>query len=339
MNKIVGIMGWIVAAITTIGFVGYVRHADNLSDEVELVRTQNEAVELQLSAVRQQLERDGATDPSIPTADLISALESANAEIASLRATYTVAPHASSEAIEKDNTERSSTPANVFAEWTKKMSGSEEMMATQAKMTVSMMYGSLMQELNLPVEVRSRMEEILINATKKDLKVAIAAMSNEEQSSGRELYDLKASATDQLHQELSEILTADEMLVWEDFEANMAMHLMEKQYQTQLDMFATALTAENRTMVRDVLVDEYMNMQEAFQSSDSVLDTQAMMAAQVSIFDKVSERLSPILDSEQYAVVETFLEHQATMLRMGQEMMGGVPQPDQDEDKADSQSN
>ena len=96
------------------------------------------------------------------------------------------------------------------------------------------------------------------------------------------------------------------------------LHIVEQQYDRQLGMFAAGLTSENKTMVRDIMVDERMRLQEAAFSDDPFAITEGWMA----IFKNTRERIYPFLDTDQYAIVEAFLDQQEAITRLGIETMG-----------------
>ena len=138
--------------------------------------------------------------------------------------------------------------------------------------------------------------------------------------SGGETNSNQRKNTDWVRQELSKILSSDELVVWEEFEANKATHMIEQQYDMQLGMFAVGLTAENRTMVRDVMVDETLLLQQA-QLDDDVLTMESRLKAHMEIFQNARQRLFPLLDTDQYTVAEAFIEQQEAGLRIGMQMM------------------
>ena len=60
------------------------------------------------------------------------------------------------------------------------------------------------------------------------------------------------------------------------------------------------------------------------------------LANQMAIFENARERLFPVLDEDQYAIAESFLEQQESMMRMSMEMMSGLFDRGEDENADDT---
>lgn len=331
MNKALGITGWIVAVVALIGFGVFAFYSQRLSEEVELVRAESQAVESKLTDVYEQLDLVRRRDVS--DAKDVNALEislvAAQEEIMQLQAASQGAQLAAPAVPRTDDVEEPSKPKTWFDTYMEKMGDNDEMMATQVEMTVNMQYGPLFVDLELSGEVLRQMKDILKKATHKELKI-LSTMSGEDGLSGREWNVTKENATDRLREELSMILTEDELTTWEDFEANKMQHVVEQLYDMQLGIFAVGLTPGNKTMVRDIMVDERMRLQEAAFSDDPFAITEGWKA----IFKNTRERIYPLLDNDQYAIVEAFLEQQEAITRMGVEKMGmEADEPEDDPDE------
>lgn len=325
MNKALGITGWVVAVIAIIGIGCYIRHTDKLTTALEQARTEVETTALKLDTVRQQLQRVADATPEPPAAQNLETLEAslakANEELTQLKATSELAAFAASAFGE---VKEDKGPTNPVLKMMAEMGQNEEMMAMQAKMAVNMQYGALLRDLALPADVTAQMKDILAEASMEQMKVGMAMATGEDAMTGTEMKNLQETGTDWARTELSKILTAEEMATWEDFEENKAQHMMEQSYDMQLGMFAIGLTDENKTMLRDVLVEEAMLLQDAAMDSVEAFDMAGQMLNQLTIIETTRERIFPALNEEQYAIADSFLEQQETQFRAMAEMMSGM---------------
>ena len=140
-----------MAAIAVTALVGYIHYSDKLIDQAEQVRVAHTKTELKLSETLLQLEQSIETARETPTIEQVDALEKslafANHEIAQLKAASEndEQTRLMSDAVadSKKPAKRGSFTTDMMAE----IIGNEELMASQAKMSVGMQYSSLLRDL------------------------------------------------------------------------------------------------------------------------------------------------------------------------------------------------
>ena len=320
MGKTQNTAAWMLALLGMAGFAGFAMYSGKLGTDLEQLRAEKHGLELKLGAVQQRLELATKSDSNRPSAEdvheLKASLASAQAEIAQLKASLDPSPLAVFSTKGDDDAEPASEPGQAFAEMMAGMMENEDFKAATTEMAVNLQYGSLLRDLALPSEVRDDVTEILAASMTGGRQGAAAIASDGDESArGDTPNTAKANAIQALRDQLSDVLTDEELELWEDFEANKEQRILEQQFDMSLGMFAPDLTAENQMLVRDVLVEETMLMQVA-RSEGEDFDMKAEMAAQLSVYDNARQRLSPMMDDDQWARTTAFLESQERFLRM-----------------------
>ncbi len=200
-----------------------------------------------------------------------------------------------------------------------RMLQSDEAIEANAKMQVNMQYGILLADLKLPADVEEEVRAILAESLTDQLRTVMKAMQDGT------MKDLKANQseeamTEALRTKLSNVLNADEMAVWEDYEANKNYYVLEQSYDMQLGMYAPAMSRETRDTVKQVLAEEMIVAQQD-QSKAGDSNANDWMTVQSEAMNRGLERLSTVLNEEEYTQVERFIEQQNESLRASQAMM------------------
>ena len=214
---------------------------------------------------------------------------------------------------ESEESKKDSTPPFM------RMFESEEALGANAKMQVNMQYGILLADLKLPSDVEDEVRAILADSLKEQLRTAMKAMQDGTMKDFRANQTEEAFA-DALRAELSTVLNADEMVVWEDYEANKGYYMLEQSYDMQLGMYAPSMSRETRDTVKQVLAEEMtVASQDLMDGGES--ESNGAFDMQSDAMNRGLERLSTVLNEEEYAQVERFIEQQNESLRATQAMM------------------
>lgn len=191
----------------------------------------------------------------------------------------------------------------------------DEMAEQSAKMSAEMQYGDLIGELALDDarsnQVREIITRVLTEQTKSALDDTNAAQSNDG---------------DRLRDELAQVLSAEELAEFDQYQAVLPEKMLRQQYAVQLGTYAAQLSEEDRTMMLDVLVEESLGMQtDAFESRE---DPAAVFQRQLAVFDNTAVRLADVFNEEQMVPIDRFLDQQRAAVEMVMRMM----ESDEEED-------
>ena len=196
-----------------------------------------------------------------------------------------------------------------------------------ARMTVNMYYGDFFQELNLPQETEQQVRDIIAKYTAEEITKGLKGLGEGIASS--DIEGMSEEIEERLRDELSRILTAEEMTVWDEYQDTMQERVLDQTYEMQLNMFAGALTPENHEIVKQTIIDEMLATDvDHTQIAAGPTDIQAAFDIQRAAYERARERLLDLLGEDQLAVFDQFVETQQQMLEMAIQMMGGVQEPE-----------
>jgi len=227
----------------------------------------------------------------------------------------------------------SDAKANPMAAMAKMFQGEagEKVAALGAGMAVDMAYQDLFKEWNLPKDTEAKVREMFRSYMAEQIKASIDMGQKGFSKEAAEKLESEGKA--RLREQLATVLTPEEMARWEEYESTLDERILEKQYDMQLGMLAPGLTPENRELVRDVLVEEFLAGQ---QNPRGVTDIQQGIDMQVDALERTRTRLaeSGQLDEAQLAEVDKFVTVMGQQMEMARAMFGAVTQntqPGQDQ--------
>lgn len=209
-----------------------------------------------------------------------------------------------------------------------RMFENDEAVVASAKMQVGMQYGMLLADLKLPADVEDEVREILASSMADQLRKTMKAMQDGTMKDFR-ANQSDESVTEALRSELSTVLNADEMAVWEDYEANKGYYMLEQSYDMQLGMYAPSMSHETRDTVKQVLAEE-MTVAQQDQPNPGDSNPDDWVTMQSDAMNRGLERLSSVLNEDEYAQVERFIQQQNENLRASQRMMQSMMGTDED---------
>ena len=189
-----------------------------------------------------------------------------------------------------------------------------------AEAAVSMQYADLLAQLALPAEQEQKVHQILRDFMVRQMQAGMELMKSGKPEDGKKLEE---EMNAELRKELSQVLNENGLAMYDEYQEGMAERMVRKSFDMQIGMLAPALTAENKTMVLDVLVEEMM----AAGKPDNMefMNSPEAAKGQLEALDCGRERLSTVLEEQQMAQVDRFIQQQRVGLEMFQQMMSGKP--------------
>jgi hypothetical protein len=219
-----------------------------------------------------------------------------------------------------------------------KMFGGEEgkkMADYAASMSMDMAFADFFDELSLPADIEGKVRDILVAHMSEQITKGMEAM--QDGFDKEKLEQMEQGAEEQLREELSRVLNREEMVVYDEYADTMDERMMAQNYDMQLNMYAGGMTQENRTLVRDVLVDEMLAIGEE-RDQDMGMgmgmdgDIQAALNMQLEAFERARETLAGELDDEQLAYFDRFVEAQEQAFEMAAALFGNMAGQEQPEE-------
>ncbi len=196
----------------------------------------------------------------------------------------------------------------------------EQMMNMSAKFATNMQYDPFVNGLQLAPEDRQQVRDILTKYNSEVMRKSMGALQGKSDFASVST-DTKA-LKEQMRAELKAVLGTDGMAEFDAYEEEMPERMLNQSMDMQLGLFAGGLTEENRTMVRDVLVEELLPGQPDPTAPASPDQMGSLSETQRAAFERALQRLQPSLPPDQYAEVESFVRQQQDIMDMVTGMMG-----------------
>jgi len=202
-----------------------------------------------------------------------------------------------------------------------------------ARMSMDMAFGDFFDELNLPADTESQVRDILAAHMSEQISKGMEAM--QDGFDKEKLEQMEQDAEARLREELSRVLNREEMAVYDEYADTMDERMLAQNYDMQLNLYAPGMTQENRTLVRDVLVDEMLAVGEERDQGVGMGmgmdgDIQGAFNMQLEAFARARETLAGELDDEQLAYFDRFVEAQEQAFEMAAALFGNLAGPQQE---------
>jgi len=299
MGNAVKALGWVIAVVATVAVVVLAGQLRQAREDLAAAHSARKTLEPQAAASASA--KDELTQAQAEVEQLTQDLAVAKAEAARLK---TVAEEAPPEAppaeLADEAAEETETPESG-------PSGREQrMLETQMGMMVDMAYKTFFDEQALPPDVHDQVRSFLAESFAARQREAAAAMKAKDKTA-KEVQALEDQAIEQLRGKLAQVLSADELAAWDAYRGYEDQYLYETLIDGQLNMMAPGLTAENRATVKILMAEDLAAQLGAFEQSDEIYSRDSFNRNQSQALHTSLERLTQVLDEEQYAHVEGFV--------------------------------
>ncbi len=313
MKTIVAYIGWGLAIILLSSLL--IGHSGLLPENNTLQTLKEENAQLQQRVA--QLEKTVAQYEK--TASTLKGIEDAASEDMpeKLVKTEDASPHPNPEALLKgffanmgDAQKEESENKNPLQAMFSGPQG-EKMQEMGIKMTLNMQYGPLFSQLNLSPEREEAVREILHASLMKQMKMGMSAMDHS--SDRTEAFENIADAEQEKEDQLRAALTPEEWAAFEEYEKVLPERMLKQSYEMQLRMGGTQLSDTSLALVRDVLTEEMLALEDSPGDTSAVMpqtDMETSLQQQTQAFENALQRLEPTLQPEEYTAVERFVQQQ-----------------------------
>lgn len=203
-----------------------------------------------------------------------------------------------------------------------------DVMRSQQKVALEMIYGDLFKELNLPPEQLDALKDLLADRQMANMDAGFAMMTGETSAEERaqkakELEQIKGS----FDKKIEEFLGANDYAVFKQYEETQTERMQVRQFK-QLLPSAEPLTSEQEQELIQVMYEERKNMPNPFPGSNPPTDpkqfTEEKMAETIKVWEqsqaKYLERAATILSPTQLEQFKKSQEQQRALMQMGIKM-------------------
>lgn len=316
MNSKLGVVGWVLAVVFAVGAVCLFAYEQNVAAQLAEAKAQAEGLQAQLDGLKGTIAAKDAAITGLE--DKIASLEKAGAAPGVDGLTANGADVA--EAIKKmmgggGEDGESDGPLGAFGGMFEGESGK-----AVASMSVNMAYGDLFTELGLPADIEEKVRDILSSNIAGQMSEGMKGLN--DGVSPAELKKMEDEAEANMRTDLSAILNEEEMAIFDEYQATVDERMLGQGLDMQLGMFASGLTGENRALVRDVMVDEFLALDTGMRDGSVSFDAESgPMGIQQQALAKARERLAQELDEEQLAHVDRYIQQMQQMAEMAMQFM------------------
>lgn len=193
-----------------------------------------------------------------------------------------------------------------------------------ARTTVNMRYGGFIRSLGLDEARQAEVEEAFIQGTRAQIEQASSALFRDEADEAVEEGGTDTE-TDVLREHLAQVLTPDELDLFDDSQSDARDKNIRRNFEVQLRIFAGGLTPQNRERVLDVFVEETLKaIDEEGMAGPNSLDFRGQLDTQKTVYPRALERLRDDLDNEQYEIVERFVDNQTGLIETSSKWLEGL---------------
>ena len=213
-------------------------------------------------------------------------------------------------------TEGDSKPATegMFGAVSKMFEGEqgERMLASVAKQQVGMMYGDFLGGLDMSDEQKQAVRDILSKHMTAAASLGMKAMSENDLDA---LKDQGETAENAMRDELASVLSPAELDAFDAYQETLGARSMAQAVEMQMQFMAPDVTAENRTLLSDIVYEEALASPALADTTPGATAPGDMMQQQAAVYDRVLERASQTMEPEQYAAAEAFIHQQQEMMQ------------------------
>jgi hypothetical protein len=333
MKTVLGVCGWIVAAVGVVAAVMLGQQLRNAQTQIKEMSKQsvlrekqvtelvavNKAAETRATEAEKKLE--AATTQAAAAPEAVQDAPDGRDSMAAALQQAMKAAGAGKGAKEGEGEE-----ANFFKGVSQMFKGEKgkELAKASAEMQTNMQFDAFFKDLNLPPDVEARARDILNKHGEEQMMSGLKTMS-EGNVDEEQLKKHQQESRKQVREDLSKVLSKDEMAQYDDYLQELPRKMIEKQYELQLSMMASTLSQESRDLVKQTVVDEMLTAAPDLGSpgSNSAANPAKAFDIQLAAIDRAREQLSTQMDPAEFAKVERFFNQQRVQLEAARNMMGG----------------
>jgi hypothetical protein len=206
----------------------------------------------------------------------------------------------------------------------------KEMLRSQQKATVNMMYGSLMKDLNLSAEEKDKFVELMSENQSSALDNSEALFDTDPASRTNAVEALKEREK-KLEQDLRAILGDERFAQYADYKGGLGERMQLNQFKQQSADTEWALNDDQTKQLLQLMKEERTRQpavaandpSEPVKNLEMMMSEEAMerqLQSQHDLNQRVLERSRQILSEQQVTQLATFQEQQMNMQRMGLRM-------------------
>ena len=323
----------VVGVVAALAIIGLLVWGIANRQEIGKLRTQLADADKQISAMVTKDELDDAVARAADLEKRIARLETPETEVEEASAEPSL-PAEGGQALldmfaalsggeEGEGTEEGQNPfAQMFSG-----EGGKKLADYAARMSMDMAFADFFNELNLPEDTEGKVRDIITAHMSEQIAKGMEALQSGFDKDTLE--QMEQDAEERLRQELSRVLTPQELAVYDEYEETMGERMLAQNFDMQLNLYAPGMTPEGRALVRDVLVDETLAIGEQMGQDTGMgmgmnADIQGAFNMQLQAFESARERLLEELDDEQLAYFDRFVEAQEQAFEMAAALFGNM---------------
>lgn len=323
MQKVIGILGWALAFAFGAAAIFLVVMLLDSNQKLDTQRAKKEHLMAQVETLTGQvasLEVDLETakaeaEANSPAGGMTSALEALQgmAGGGDGQAIPEEMFQAWAEGMEGMQADGGDEPGNFMEAAAQMFKGEQgkELAKMSAGMQVDMMYGDFIRALELTPEQADQVRDIFRDNLAEQMIAGLELMEGDFDP--EQMKNLTNGLETQLKEQLSEVLSPDQVAYFDTYKEEMPARMLDKQYEQQMVIFAPDLTEENRKVVREVLVEEMMLQGYDLDAMEDLGNFGSVADMQRGAFDRTRERVAEFLGPEQLAEYDKFTKQQLDM--------------------------
>lgn len=313
-------LGWVVAMVLATVLYVEMRSIHELHTKLSLAQESMEDAAAQATAYRDLEARYAALENTVAT--LKKQATEAKDSADSLREEFPIPETVSPSALLKRMLGEDDAPDEAKGGGEKTLrdpleamfagEAGEKLMRAEAKTALTTQYHDLFTTLNLPEERADALRAVLQTHLEEEAMTGLAMMRGETLDDGSPIHSFDLAAA------VAEVLSPEEMALFEQHEAEMPARLLRQLFDTEIGMMTPGMTAETRQYTVDVLVEHMLaDHGDAFDATSETSDLSAVRASYEAAATQLEAELAP----EDMAQVQGFLEQLNLGLDLATSMM------------------
>ncbi|MCC6694105.1 MAG: hypothetical protein IT365_00615 [Candidatus Hydrogenedentes bacterium] len=295
MKTMLGVLGWVVAIAAVVAAATL--FAKNRDLEAELGTYRDEVAQLRATSDQQ----GAAHNEALAEAERLRQ-EVAKAESVSPSPSTTDEAAATAAPVDE-------TAAAEPATESQPNQGNSIQRAQRAQMgvLVGMQYKGFLDNLALPEDTMTSVNDLLIDSTIDAQQAMVEAMMSGT-SKAKDAKAKQDAIEAQLREQLGTVLNQEEMAQWDAYQEVADVALYEALLDGQLTMLAPGLSEETRAAARTILAEDLATELDTFFESDTIYTMDSFNQAQLAGLNNGMARMPETINEEQYGHLTGFID-------------------------------